>query len=301
MHKKIGKFGTQAVGITEQENKFGIQTPTIPKSLDSRVPIQLAIVLVNFNGVSDTLKCLESLQFLGRNDCQVIVVDNGSTLDESKELASVHPWVRVIRREDNGGWAGGNNTGIRHALEHGAEHILLLNNDTIVAPSLADRLLAAAKHHPNYGILGPVICFMDEPEKVMTDGCRFNSPGAAGFFERIAVPIKPSDPPQVVPVDIVNGCCMVISKRVLERIGLIDERFFLIHEEADFCLRARQAGFECGIIAEPLVWHKGSSTILRTGKSLQRYYDARNLFLLLWKNQAGTTRDGLRSPLGSST
>jgi hypothetical protein len=127
---------------------------------------------------------------------------------------------------------------------------------------------------------------MDDPETVLTDGCRFNHSESPGFFERIAVPIEPSDPPRVDPVEIVNGCCMMIAQRVFERIGLIDERFFLIHEESDFCLRAIQAGFECGILAEPLVWHKHSSAFARAGMSLQRYYDARNLFLLLRKHQA---------------
>ena len=116
------------------------------------------------------------------------------------------------------------------------------------------------------------------------------------FFERIPVDIASSEPPRLVSVDIVNGCCMMISRRVFERIGLIDERFFLIHEESDFCLRALQAGFECGIVAEPLVWHKGSSTFKRTGKGLQRYYDARNLFLLLWKHRG---RRGGRTELSS--
>ncbi len=175
--------------------------------------------------------------------------------------------------------------------------MILLNNDTTVAPQLVDRLLAAARRYPEHGIIGPIICCMDDPETVLTDGCRFNRPGFAGFFERIVVPIEPVDPPRVASVDIVNGCCMMIAQRVFERIGLIDERFFLIHEESDFCLRARQAGFECGILAEPLVWHKHSSAFARAGMSLQRYYDARNLFLLIRKHQA--SHCGGRGAFGS--
>ncbi len=258
---------------------------------------RVGIVVLNYHGTSDTLKCLDSLKAVDPENCLTIVVDNGSTPDPSSQFAQAHPWATVIRREENGGWAGGNNTGIRHALEHGAEWVLLLNNDTIVAPQLVDRLLEAARYHPDHGILGPIICCMDDPGTVMTDGCRFNHPESAGFFERIAVPIEPIDPPRADPVDIVNGCCMMISKRVFEQIGLIDERFFLIHEESDFCLRAHQAGFECGILAEPLVWHKRSSTFNRTGMSLQRYYDARNLFLLLRKHQA--RHRGARGAFGS--
>jgi GT2 family glycosyltransferase len=257
---------------------------------------RVAIVLVNFHGTVDTLKCLDSIGALETSSPLTIVVDNGSTPDPSSQITQAHPWVKIIRREENGGWAGGNNAGIRHALEHGAEWIVLLNNDTIVAPDVLDRLLTSTDHQPDYGIVGPIICFMDDPETVMTDGCRFNRPGYPGFFERIPVPIAPSGPPQVVPVDIVNGCCMMISRRVFEHIGLIDERFFLIHEETDFCLRARRSGFQCGIVAKPLVWHKGSSTFKRTGKGLQRYYDARNLFLLLWKHRG---RRGGRTELSS--
>ncbi len=247
---------------------------------------KVGIVLLNYHGTSDTLKCLDSLRAIDPENCLTIVVDNGSTPDPTGQFSQAHPWVTVIRREENGGWAGGNNTGIHHALEHGAEWVLLLNNDTIVAPQLVDRLLEAARHHPDHGIVGPVICCMDDPDTVMTDGCRFNHPESPGFFERIVVPIERMDPPRVDPVEIVNGCCMMIAKQVFDQIGLIDERFFLIHEESDFCLRARQAGFACGILAEPLVWHKHSSAFARAGMSLQRYYDARNLHLLLRKHQA---------------
>ncbi len=260
-------------------------------------PCKVAIVLVNFHGTIDTLKCLDSIRAMDSEACLTIVVDNGSAPDPSGEFMEAHPWAKVIRREENGGWSGGNNTGIRHALERGAEWVVLLNNDTIVAADMMDRLLAAARHNPDHGILGPIICFMDDPDTVMTDGCRFNRPGFPGFFERVPVPVRPSDPPRVTPVDIVNGCCMMISRQVFERVGLIDDRFFLLHEESDLCLRAREAGFECGILAEPLVWHKGSSTFKRTGSSLQRYYDARNLFLLLWKHRA--RRQGRRKALSS--
>ncbi len=259
---------------------------------------KVAAVLLNLNGLADTFKCLDSMEAIDPELCLTIVVDNGSAPDASGQIAQSYPWVKVIRREDNGGWAGGNNTGIRYALEDGVEWIMLLNNDTIVTPDMIDRLLAAAEHHPEHGVIGPIICYMDDPETVMTDGVRFNRPGYPGFFERIPVPPNRCDPPNLVPVEIVNGCCMMVSRKVFEKIGLIDERFFIIHEEADFCLRVLQAGFQCGIVAEPMVWHKGGSWFTRTGKGLKRYYDARNLFLLLKKHN-GKHRGGKGAlPLG---
>jgi GT2 family glycosyltransferase len=170
-------------------------------------------------------------------------------------------------------------------MELGAERILLLNNDIIIAPDLVEKMLAAADAHPDFGIMGPVINFMDEPDAVMTDGVVFNSPGPPGsFFGRLEVPPRSGGPPVVTSVDIVNGCALMVSAEVIRRIGLVDERFFLIHEEADLCLRAVAAGIGCGVFAETLVWHKGSSSFARTGSRFQRYYDSRNLILLLRKH-----------------
>ena len=251
------------------------------------------IVLVNYNGLEDTRQCLRTIADLP-GDVATVVVDNASVEDPSATLAREFPWCPVVRNRVNGGWAGGNNTGIVYALQRGAEQVLLLNNDTTVSPQLVSSLLAAAERCPDYGILGPVINFMDEPDDVMTDGCVFNRPEEPGFFQRKAVPLTAGQPAAVTEVDIVNGCAMMIRSAVFRRIGLIDERFFLIHEESDFCLRAREAGFRCGVLGETLVWHKGSSSFKRTGKQMQRYFDARNLYLLLHKH-AGPSRQ-MRGP-----
>jgi GT2 family glycosyltransferase len=247
--------------------------------------MNLWIVGVNYNGWEDTRKCLHSLQAVAAPRPSVVLVDNASAADGIPALREEFPWCHFLRNAVNGGWAGGNNTGIVYALQRGADQVVLLNNDTTVSADFTARLAAAAAAHPDYGVLGPVINFMDDPGEVMTDGCLFNRPGGTGFFQRQAAPLARADPPALTDVDIVNGCCMMIGRRVFERVGLIDERFFLIHEESDFCLRARQAGFRCGIVGESLVWHKGSSSFKRSGKRWQRYYDARNLHLLLQKHQ----------------
>ncbi|MBY0513004.1 MAG: glycosyltransferase family 2 protein [Gemmataceae bacterium] len=254
------------------------------------------VVAVNYNGLEDTRKCLRSLGRLAPA-AAVVVVDNASKADPTAVLAAEFPWVHQVRNAENRGWSGGNNTGVRFALDRGADFVLLLNNDTTVAPQLVGRLLAAAAAHPAFGVIGPVIRYMDEPDAVMTDGVVFNRPGYPGFFERKPVPERTTDPPAVDECDIVNGCAMMVRADVFRRLGLIDDRFFLIHEEADFCLRAREAGYRSGVLAEALVWHKGSSAFKSSGKRWQRYYDARNLGLLLSKHLT-RTRTG-RGPLAS--
>lgn len=254
------------------------------------------VVLVNFNGTDDTHLCLASLADQTAA-AGVVVVDNASADDPCAALRAEFPWAHVVRSAVNGGWAGGNNVGVRYALDRGAELLILLNNDTRVPPHFVARLIEAADAHPAYGVLGPVIRFMAEPCEVQTMGVEFNRPGFPGFFPAVEVVPESSGPPRVVPVDVVNGCCLMIRRSAVERIGLIDERFFLVHEESDWCLRAAAAGFPCGVIADALVWHKGSSSFKREGKGGQRYYDARNLVRLLAKHRR---RPGRRGPLASA-
>ena len=269
-----------AAGVTDP----GYRTPNVWPAAGVTDPgyktPNVWIVPVNFNGLDDTRKCLRSLAELSTM-ASVIVVDNASTLNPIPLLAQEFPWVHLVRNAANGGWSGGNNTGIQYALERGAEFVILLNNDTIVRSDLIARLLAAAAAQPGFGIIGPVIRYMDEPELVMTDGIGFNRRGTSSVFYHIPVPEVVADPPVVKEVDIVNGCCMMIRAEVFRRVGKIEDRFFLIHEESDFCLRVQHAGFKCGVLAEGLVWHKGSSAFKNSGKRWQRYYDTRNLGLLL--------------------
>jgi GT2 family glycosyltransferase len=243
----------------------------------------LWIVVLNYNGADDTIRCLRSLLPGVSAGAAVVVVDNASLVDPGPAVRDLSPDVYYIRNPVNTGYAGGNNTGIRYALEHGAEWVCLLNNDTEVAPDFAAALLEQAGAADGYGVIGPLIMAMNEPSTVMTDGCRFNPVGDPSFFVRQVV--APGAP--LTEVDIVNGCCLVISAAALGRVGLIDEAFFLVHEESDLCLRVQAAGFKCGVFGRPLVWHKGSTSFRRTGNGLQRYFDARNLWLLLAHDTEG--------------
>ena len=247
------------------------------------MPPKVWIVLVDYNGLEDTRKCLRSLH-LQTSSASTIVVDNASVVNVTDALQAEFPWAHFVRSPVNGGWAGGNNIGMKYAIEQGADLVVLLNNDTVVAPDFVTRLATAARAHPDFGIIGPVIRFMDPPHEVQTDGVQFNRPHEAGFFQRHAVKLVTSTPPNVVEVDIVNGCCLMVRRQVVEKMGYVDEQFFLIHEESDFCLRSQAAGFKNGVLAESLVWHKGSSTFKREGSRLQRYFDARNLVRLIRKH-----------------
>ena len=256
------------------------------------------IVVLTYNGLEDTRRCLTSVAAVSGPGVTRLLVDNGSTDGTAAIVAKEFPWCRVLTVTENRGPAAGYNAGVRAALAGGADGVVLLNNDTVVAPELVTRLRQAAAAHPEYSIIGPVIKFMDDPEQVMTDGFTINSPQFYGFFHRKPVELTESAPPRVTDVDAVNGCCVLIRAAVFERIGLFDEQIFIYHDETDFCLRALGAGFKAGVIDHALVWHKGSATFQSSGKRLARYYDARNLLYVLRKH--GGLRHNGRSRLASA-
>lgn len=249
---------------------------------------KLGIVIVNYNGLNDTLKCLASLKKQSGRHSLIIVVDNASKEDPSAVVPH-YPEVVLIKRQTNGGWAGGNNTGINYAIKSGCNNIILLNNDTVVSENFVERMILAANNNLSFGVLGPLVYSMEKPNEVTMEGTLFNRPGYNGFFPPQHIGIRISDMPKIEETDLVNGCCLMAREEVFNQIGLIDERFFLLHEESDFCLRAKEKGWKCGIIAEPLLWHKGAATFNRSEKSLRYYYGSRNLWLLL-KKHAGKTQ-----------
>jgi GT2 family glycosyltransferase len=242
--------------------------------------MRAAVVVLNYNGWEDTFKCLASIEAQSKKPFQMILVDNGSKDDHCAEVHSRYPKVRLHRNRENRGFAGGSNDGLKMALDGGADYVFLLNNDTVISPAAIELLTLALESQPEWGIIGPIINYMEEPGKVRTAGCLFNIRWSSGLFTEDD--IRPSEAGFfVAPTDIVNGCAMAIRREVLERIGFFDESYFIVHEESDFCLRTLKAGFRNGILNRVLVWHKGSSSFQRQGKEYQRYYDSRNLLYLL--------------------
>src|SRR5690349_13807368 len=187
----------------------------------------LWIVVLSYNGLADTRKCLGTLQHAIRPGVVPLLVDNGSTDGTKEAVEQEFPWCQILRLDPNAGPAGGNNRGIEYAMAKGADWILLLNNDTTVRPELCERLLEAAAALPEYAVLGPIINYMSEPELVMTDAVVFNGPHYHGFFERREVPPTHRHPPTAIETDVVNGCCMMIHADVFRKIGLFDENIFI--------------------------------------------------------------------------
>ena len=221
--------------------------------------MKLSVIILNWNGKNDTLLCLKSLQDVEGPPFDVIVVDNGSTDDSVAEIGKKFPHITLLKTGKNLGYAGGNNLGIEYALKQGADLVLLLNNDTIVDRYFIASLLNSCQNQQNISIFGAYPLQMTNPEKIDHLGGRWNSTTAT--FDLIGLgAFKGFKTDQ--PLDYVCGCSILIRKKVFEKIGLLEPDFFLFWEEADFCIRAKKAGFEIGICYEARLLHKISASFV---------------------------------------
>jgi GT2 family glycosyltransferase len=251
--------------------------------------MKLSVVILNWNGKNDTLACLTSLQNSEAPAFDTIVVDNGSTDDSVLEIAKRFPQVALLETGKNLGYAGGNNIGIEHALKHGADLVLLLNNDTIVDRHFVKALINSSQDQPNVGIFGAYPIRMTDPEKIDHLGGRWNSSTAT--FDLIGLGASTGFKTDQ-SLDYVCGCSILIRRQVFEKIGFLEPTFFLFWEEADFCMRAKKAGFGIEICYEALLLHKVSASFVG-GTPHKTYFWWRGRCLWLERNCSKEEKDRL--------
>jgi len=230
------------------------------------------IIILNWNGWPDTMECLDSLNMLNYDNFEVILIDNASK-QKIRVVDARFPKLKItqIFNDLNSGFAGGNNVGIKIALEKGADYILLLNNDTIVEPDFLNNLVEAAVIDKKYGILGPVIYDYADHNKIQFAGGKINWSINKGTH----LTVIPALTRNLIETDYITGCCLLIKKEVIEKIGLMDEDYFLYYEDTDWNMRVRNAGWFCGVVPEAKIYHKASQSS-REFSYPYIYYHSRN-------------------------
>lgn len=215
-------------------------------------------VIVNWNLAEETAACVQSLLKAGAQPGQIVIVDNGSQ-DHSLEKLNKQfgDSIQLLPSATNLGFAGGNNLAIKAVLAQGAEWILLINNDTYVAPDFFQELERTIQQQPQWQIIGPMIFYHDEPTRVWSMGDRL-IPGTLITRALFRNQIAPTTLAPFIEVDFLNACCILVQRQVFERIGLFDLEFFMYAEDADLCWRARRAGFKLGCSTQARLWHKVS-------------------------------------------
>jgi GT2 family glycosyltransferase len=241
--------------------------------------VELSIVILTWNARALLAECLDSLAaHPATTASETIVVDNASADGTAAMVRERFPQVRLVANTDNRGFAAGNNDGLRLAT---GRFRLLLNPDTLVHAGALDALLAYAAAHPEAWAMGPKLLNTDG--SLQRTGVRF--PSAWNLLMETfgldrAFPRSPlfgahrelwTDPDRPRRVDYVQGSCLLVRAEAIERVGLLDESFFVYFEETDWCRRFRDAGGEVHYVPDAVVTHHGGSG--------EQHYGERRLLL----------------------
>lgn len=236
-----------------------------------------SVVVVNWNGRHHLDACLGALRRQTFRDFEVLLVDNGSS-DGSLELVRAsYPWVELVALPDNRGFSGGNNEGIRRAR---GRYVALLNNDTEVEPDWLAELVGAIEARADVGLCASQVLFFDRRDTLDSAGDYFGTNGVAGKRGHLEPAARYPEPQEVF------GACAAAAlyrRSLLDQIGLLDEDFFLIFEDADLSFRARLAGHRCLYVPSARVYHKTNASI-GTYSHTYVYYGQRNVEYVYLQN-----------------
>ena len=241
----------------------------------------VAVVVLHWGATAMTVRCLESLRdaaWPGRGT--VLVVDNTTRLDEEVAAHARPLEIQILRPPRNLGFAEGCTLGISAALERGADFLLLLNNDAVVAPDFLSPLLKAASQHADAGLVSPQIVHLNRPTEAWYQGGTF-SPWTGIPTQGHRRPAMARDHPPS-EVDFATGCAMLIRPAVIHRVGPFDRELFAYCEDLDLSIRVRRAGFRVLFVPASLVYHDVSDEPHRA--ALRIYYSTRNLMEVMRKH-----------------
>lgn len=233
----------------------------------------VACVVINWNNWQDTAACLDSLKLQDYKNLRVIVVDNASSNDSVAQLQARHPWAAYIRNQRNFGFPKACNIGARHPDAVSAPLIWFLNNDTVVPPDTASKLVAKAQATPRAGIIGAVLYFMDEPTRVQAWGGGSVSlwTGYTSHF---------TSPHLLHSESFLTFASVLVRAEVFRELHGLFEGAFMYFEDVDFCLRAKAAGWQLAVAENTAILHREGGANPRPTRAKDRIITSAGLIFL---------------------
>ncbi len=222
----------------------------------------LTVIVLSWNGLAltrDTLQSLAACRLPAEWRLHTLVVDNASDDGSARMVRDEFPGAGLLALTENKRFAGGNNAGLARALEQGADAVMLLNNDVMADPDLLVKLLAALAEYPHAGAVAPLIYFAPPSDRIWYAGGRCE-PWLAHSSHRA---IRERDHGQFRSIEqtgYLTGCCLLATAEAWRRVGPLDERYYIYAEDADWCLRARAAGYELLFVPTARLWHRVSAS-----------------------------------------
>jgi GT2 family glycosyltransferase len=246
----------------------------------------LAVIVLNLNGCGVTADCLASLRGSRFREFFVVVVDNGSVDDSVEVFRRDFPEVEVIATGENLGFTGGNNVGMRRALERGCDALLLLNNDTILHEDCLGAMMAALNSAPEVGAVTPKILFHSHPDKIWSAGGDFSLWRGIAKHRGLRDAADDARFAQACDCSFVTGCALCVKREVVDRIGLLDDSLFIYNEDTDYSIRIARAGYRMRYVPEAVLWHReGYDSRRATGQRRRLHLCTRNILAVHAKHR----------------
>lgn len=261
----------------------GKQNSSVDASLKKS---NILISVLNWNGFESTVECISHFLPSDTSEWDVVVIDNGSTVDNGSQFKRLFPTMEWLRLEENRGFTGGQNVGMQLAIDRGYEAVLLLNNDCEISPQAVLAMLTTLRADPLNAAVSPLIYRTDERHRPQVV--------CAWFDWGRHISARPSDPNSVRPSNMacmVPGTALLISCSALKKVGLLDDRYFAYYEDNDFSARLANAGLHALYCKTAKAWH--DSRPVHGYSELALYLSARNAWLFWRSHTPRKSRTGM--------
>jgi GT2 family glycosyltransferase len=243
----------------------------------------ISIITVNYNNTNVTADLLRSILHLKYSNIEVIIVDNDSSENPSGQLKKIIPSAQIILSKKNLGFAGGNNLGIKAAK---GDYLFFVNNDTELSPQIFDGLLEVFEDYPDAGVVSPKFHYYYAPGTIEFAG--YNAINSfTGRNSMVGCRTKDEGQYDVISkTNYAHGGGMMVSRKVIDEVGLMPEVYFLYYEEFDWCEQIKRKGYNIYYQYKSLIYHKESMSVGKKS-TLKTFYLNRNRILFMRRNIKG--------------
>lgn len=236
------------------------------------------IILVNYNGYADTVDCVNSLLKIQYQNYKIVIVENASKDSELlKKDQFLNENTIILYAQENKGFSDGNNIGIKYAMQFNPDYLLLLNNDTVVQSDFLNHLVNTAENHEKIGIVTGRIYYHKNHENLWYSGGQYNR--NSGKTNQVMYDKSINEEKKIT---FASGCLMLVSKECIQKVGLLDDSYFMYSEDTDYCCRVCDAGLEIIWNPNSIIFHKVSASV-GDNSVFQQYYITRNNFIMTKK------------------